>query len=311
MLALYRAGAHFFLARNVDDGTQLFDVSHGRRLAYLQYGDPDGSAVFYHHGGPGSRLDAQIFGDLPGHCGIRLIAVDRPGIGRSDWCPGWTLLSFAEDVRRLADGLGLDRFGVLGISGGGPPALACAFLMAERLNAVVSVAGAPYGPLSHREMLADMALADRVVARVAWAAPWAMRLIHAPVAWYVRRFPRHFSKMIRTWMPPSLESPGGGPSVVEVFRETVREAFIQGGKGPARDAFLDLTPWGFDVEKIEARVTIWQGTADTLVSAQLQQRMAARMPAATLRLFPDEGHFLFVRRAAELMNLLRQPHADL
>jgi pimeloyl-ACP methyl ester carboxylesterase len=133
--------------------------------------------VLLFHGAPGSRL----FGpsaDVPRRCGVRLITFDRPGFGGSDRREGRTVLDTAGDVTALADGLGVDRFAVVGVSAGGAHALACAFALGDRVSGV-AVASMP-GPLDEvpgawdaldrrQRPAADMAREDPVT-----AAGWGM-----------------------------------------------------------------------------------------------------------------------------------------
>ena len=119
-----------------------------RRLAYAEYGDANGFPVLLFHGLPGSRLS---WGLLPGNpfCpGLRIVAPDRPGYGRSDAMPRRTLLDWAEDVSNLADALEIQRFAIIGVSGGGPGALACAWKMPDRLTALFP-ALRPLTPLAY------------------------------------------------------------------------------------------------------------------------------------------------------------------
>src|SRR5437899_12705534 len=103
-------------------------LSDGRRLGYAQYGSPNGSPLMYFHGWPSSRLEPRVAENLCADLGLQVIAPDRPGFGLSDFKPGRTLASWPEDVRALAASLGFHRFAVLGVSGGGPYAIACAAL---------------------------------------------------------------------------------------------------------------------------------------------------------------------------------------
>ena len=107
----------------------------GRRLAYAEYGDPQGKPVFFFHGTPGSRLFHHPDASVAASAGARIIAVDRPGFGRSDFKPGRTLLDWPNDVVQLADALDIQRFAVMGYSGGGPYAAVCASSIPERLTA--------------------------------------------------------------------------------------------------------------------------------------------------------------------------------
>ena len=116
-------------------------LSDGRTLAYLDTGDPDGRPIFYFHGGPGSRLQGTFFEEFNRQSGIRMIVPDRPGYGLSDFQDNRTYLQRPDDVRELADRLGIDRFAVLGWSSGGPHAAAVAHGIPERLAVAAIVAG--------------------------------------------------------------------------------------------------------------------------------------------------------------------------
>ena len=113
------------VSRQMSDKTLL--LRNGRKLAYAEYGDPDGCPVMLFHGNPSSRLSWGLIPGSPFRPHVRLIAPDRPGFGRSDFQPGRRLLDWPDDVCELADALELNRFAVLGVSGGGPATLACAW----------------------------------------------------------------------------------------------------------------------------------------------------------------------------------------
>jgi pimeloyl-ACP methyl ester carboxylesterase len=116
--------------------SQHFRLLDGRALGYAEYGVPDGAPVLYFHGFPGSRLEAALTEGPATALGARVIALDRPGYGLSDPQLGREIGHWPEDVGQLADHLGLERFAVLGTSGGGPYAMACAARLAERLTHV-------------------------------------------------------------------------------------------------------------------------------------------------------------------------------
>jgi pimeloyl-ACP methyl ester carboxylesterase len=144
-------------------------------------GDPGGVPCFYFHATPGSRLDpAVLFARSPAALsGVRLVAVDRPGFGLSARQPGRSFADFPSDVVAVADQLGIDRFAVLGVSGGGGYALACAYAAPRRVPAVVVVSGmTPAGGLAERR---GLALGNRVVYRLAGSAPWLAQALMALV----------------------------------------------------------------------------------------------------------------------------------
>ena len=132
-------------ATDPGEGGKAIRLGDGRRLGFMEWGDPHGAPVLEFRGLPGSRLgDAIDPGFLLAHR-IRRITVDRPGTGASDFLPGRTLLDWPQDVAELADALGIGRFTVLGTSGGGPHAAACAYRLPGRIARVTLVSG--LGPL--------------------------------------------------------------------------------------------------------------------------------------------------------------------
>src|SRR5437879_7300478 len=149
----------------------LMQLADGRELAWAEMGDPVGYPVFAFHGTPGSRHQVLI-DPAPAHAaGARVIAPDRPGCGSSTRQRRRTLEGWANDVAELADHLGVGHFAVLGISGGGPYAAACARSLPDRVSAAAMVSG--YANLAKPGSEAGMMLADRCFARVAPQAPAA------------------------------------------------------------------------------------------------------------------------------------------
>ncbi|MCP4936236.1 MAG: alpha/beta hydrolase, partial [bacterium] len=147
--------------------SQQIKLRNGRKLGYAEYGSPEGTAVIYFHGFPSSRLDWQLFNDndMLVELNARIIAPDRPGYGLSDFTRHRKIADWSEDVVALADALKIERFAVLGISGGGPYAAACAFGIRERLVKVGIVCG--MGPPN----------APGVADGVSWSIPGAPAII--------------------------------------------------------------------------------------------------------------------------------------
>src|SRR3954465_14232198 len=119
------------VGNGVDRTIRLRD---GRRLGYAEWGGLGGPPVLYFHGWPGSRLEGRLADEAARGEGVRLIALDRPGMGLSDYQPRRRLVDWPDDVLQLATALGLERFAVLGISGGGPYAAVCAWKLPEQLT---------------------------------------------------------------------------------------------------------------------------------------------------------------------------------
>jgi pimeloyl-ACP methyl ester carboxylesterase len=120
--------------------TNVLTLPDNRRLAYAEFGKPDGHPVFHFHGSPSSRLEPLLLGDdVFSQLGLRIIAPDRPGMGQSDFQPDRGFSDWSDDVVFLADALGLDKFSILGISGGCGYVAACAAKVPERLHSAVIV----------------------------------------------------------------------------------------------------------------------------------------------------------------------------
>jgi len=116
-------------------------LKDGRRLGYAKFGVSNGKPLFHFHGYPGSRLEGKLIHETAARCGVDLIAVDRPGMGFSDIKPDRSILDWPNDVIELADLIGIDRFAVEGVSGGGPYSLACAFKIANRITKAGVISG--------------------------------------------------------------------------------------------------------------------------------------------------------------------------
>jgi pimeloyl-ACP methyl ester carboxylesterase len=117
---------------------QLHD---GRTLGYAEYGSSHGKTIFYFHGHPGSRFEARFLAEQTVQYGVRLIGVDRPGMGLSSFKRGRRILDWPDDAAELADSLQIEHFAVVGFSGGGPYALACAHKIPQRLTACGIISG--------------------------------------------------------------------------------------------------------------------------------------------------------------------------
>jgi len=142
------------------DGEGTVDVD-GRKLVYLQVGDPGGALVLHNHGGPSSRLEARVFESAAKALGLRFVCVDRPGLGKSDPQPDRTFAGWADDLEAVADALGAKTFAVTGWSEGGPWALAAAaYLDPTRLVHVTSVAGGSYGAFGANWAAKELSKAD-------------------------------------------------------------------------------------------------------------------------------------------------------
>lgn len=269
-------------------------LADGRILACLELGDTKGKPVLYCHGYPGSRLEARLAADAAGRLGLRLLAPDRPGAGFSTFQPGRTIGAWAADVEKLADSLGLDRFAVVGVSGGGPYALACAAFIPERLQGVALVSA--LGPVSRKEFLDGMIMADRLLLSLAARCPSVAHIAVRVLAWWIRRHPEFYFRHMIAGVPDADHEVLADPEYHELLLESAAQALRQGGQGPARELMLLARPWDFRLEEIRVPVHIWQGLADNIVPAVMARHMAAVLPGSESHYLSDEGHFSLIYR---------------
>lgn len=268
--------------------TRIHRLPDGRELAYLEFGDPDGFPVVYFHGTPGSRLEGAFADPAARAWRFRIIAVDRPGFGRSTFQPGRTFGAWPADVTSLADGLGLGEFGVAGHSGGGPHLFACgALLPAGRLRFIGALA--PWGPVATPEIAAGLNRLDRAYARLARRAPWAMRASFAPLGWCAKHWPRLFFALLASAVSTS-DRGALGAGVLEQLRAAEREAFRQGGRGGAHEALIAYRPWDVDVADVRVPTHIWLGDEDVFVSREMGRYLQRTIPNVDFHWIAGAGH---------------------
>lgn len=268
----------------------------GRKLAYAEFGDPDGAPAFYFHGTPGSRYEARHASDAALRARVRLIAVDRPGVGRSDKLKGRTLDDWPRDVAELADALGFERFAIVGLSGGGPHVAACAHQLASRLTAAVIVSGA--GPPEAgikpgagrvRRWLYRATLKLAPLTAPGWVFQMMLWIRLTPAAWMPR------------WVDPKVLS---RKEAREEFHAALREAFRQGSGAAAREYVIFSRPWTFRLEDIGVRIDLWHGDADRVVPVHVGRYYEAHLPDCEARYIAGGGHAMIVDYIGPIMQVV-------
>jgi len=265
----------------------------GRRLAYLESGDPQGPVVVAHHGTPGCRYP--LFPDPSVADGLRLLTYDRPGYGGSAPNPGRAVADAAADVEALADALEVERFGTLGFSGGGPHALACAALLPGRVaRAAVLVGVAPIDDpaFDFTDGMAEMNVRDFEVART---RPEEYRDFLRPDVEQLKADSEGFLEVVLAQSPPPDRAALTNPAARELMLRSFREAIVQDEEGLLEDGLAFARSWGFALETIAAEVRVWQGELDTLVPRAHGAYIASKIPGARSELVPGEGHMIFGR----------------
>jgi len=256
----------------VDRENQILTLPDGRQLGFAEYGD--GTPLLYFHGHPCSRLEARY---LAGREGVRVIGIDRPGMGLSSYQPRRTLISWADDVVSLADSLGIEKFSVAGLSGGAPYALACAYAIPQRINACGIVSG--------------VWTIDRKTTFLAAWMPWVMLPIMGRFLKDVDTAKGLLTKQaVKAW-PTADKRILDDPTVPDIMATALVEAFRQGPKGPACDAMLIGRIKGFRLDQIvHPNIHLWHGCADQQVSIAVARKVAQSLTGCTATFYDDEGH---------------------
>lgn len=270
-------------------------TADGRRLSYLEVGDPAGPLVIHNHGGPSSRLEVLMLAESATKSRIRLVGVDRPGQGQSSPQKTRSYSGWADDIVTVADALGYREFGVTGWSEGGPWALAAAaYIDPDRLLHVSSIAPGSYGAFGDNSAAQYLSKIDALGGTLALRFTPGFRLMYAALGLTAKRFPSSFLKQVRGTLNDYDQQLLLRPDIGKAFGETCAECFAHGSDGLVRDAELLYRHWAFDVAAIERPVHIWQGLDDKLVPDPINRAVADAMPGSVWHPVDGAGHFIAV-----------------
>lgn len=275
-------------------------LSDGRRMGYAEYGDPEGLPVLALHGTPGSRLTFTITDEAARARNLRIIAPDRPGYGLSDFKRFETVMDWVPDLRALADGLGLEGFGIMGVSGGGPYAVAAAAGMRRRTAFLALVS--PVGPIfdlgerlrltpTHRRIFKDLPARPRISAAVFWSMRSVLRM--APRLAY-----RGLVSRAAPSDRPILTQPDIKASLLEGHREGLRRDV----RGAVQDLRLFAASWELDFASVIAPAVMWQGLEDRNVPPTAAEYLADWLPNCRLDVMPRAGHYWVFDHIGEVLD---------
>jgi pimeloyl-ACP methyl ester carboxylesterase len=272
-------------------------LSDGRRLSFAEFGDRQGKPVFYFHGFPGTRLEAKLADSISRESKVRFIGIDRPGYGHSSFKPGRNFISWTDDIAELADALIIDRFSILGVSGGGPYAVACAFKMPDRLDSVGIICG--MGPVDVPDLIKGMSWPYRQGLRLAGRLPKIAIAFYCFSAFFFRNYPERTLSILSGKVAEPDKIALKNKALIQVLSASFREAFRSSLRWPATDMVLYSRPWGFPLADIDIAVHLWHGEKDRIVPPEMARYMAGSIPNCRATFFPDEGHFSIILNRIE------------
>jgi pimeloyl-ACP methyl ester carboxylesterase len=280
-------------------------LADGRALDVEVSGPDGGTPLFFLHGTPGTGQQYPPFAEAAAARGLRLVGYSRPGYGDSSRQPGRDVAACAADIAAIAGRLGADRFYVVGASGGGPHALACAALLPDQVLACTTVAGAaPFGA-EGLDFLDGMGAENIEEFGAAIAGPAELRA-------YLERQVPELSEITGEQVAAALGDVVSSIDVATLTGEfadhlaaSIRGALASGIWGWHDDDLAFVKPWGFELADLRVPVFIWQGGQDRMVPFRHGEWLAAHVPDAKARLLPEHGHLsITVGRFGEIVDEL-------
>lgn len=274
--------------------SSVVTLRSGRRIGVARYGDPYGVPVLAIHGAPACRTMFEA-ADAPARaCGVHLIAFDRPGYGLTPLDYGATLQSRTDVFAELTVALGLDRFALLGISGGGPYAVALAARLGSRITGLALVC--PLGPVADEASRSSpnpvhLSAMQRGFFLDLPRHPWVLRSNAEVVLRSFRFAPSFFLSTVAHLLPEVdrviLNRADVSSSMVAMTLEATRHGIL----GAIADLEIFAEPWQVDYEKITAPARLWQGTADTIAPVGLALKLGTLIPDCKVTRVKGGGHF--------------------
>jgi len=266
-------------------------------IAVEVVGEPGAAPVLFCHGLADSRLSARQFAQAAGELGLRIVAPDRPGTGGTDPRRLRRLVDWAEEAALVLDATAADSAALLGVSGGGPFAAACAAAIPGRVRSLtlISSLGAPGWPTR------GMAPGERLSLEAARHAPAFGGWFLSRLAVLERRSPRLFLRLAASELPDTDRHALQQPGIRDPFLASYLEAFRRGSWGVAQDLRVLTRPWGFELGSIKVPASVHHGDADNTVPPQHARLFAEAIPGAQLKLHPGLGHFSIVGAVREIL----------
>ncbi|HKP41086.1 alpha/beta hydrolase [Mycobacterium sp.] len=279
-------------------------VGDDRQIGFAEFGDPQGRAVFWLHGTPGARrqipMEARVYAEEQQ---IRLIGVDRPGIGSSTPYQYDTVIAFADDMRTIADTLGIDKFEVIGLSGGGPYALACAAAMPDRVVAAGVLGGV--APAHGADAIGGGAMAlGTFVAPLLEVAGGPVRLAASALVRLARPVASPALDLYGRMSPEADRRMLARPEFKAMFLDDLLNGSRKQLAAPFADIVVFARDWGFRLDEVKVPVRWWHGDRDHIVPFEHGQHVVAKLPDGQLYHLPGESHLAGLGRAEEILGTM-------
>jgi len=287
----------------IDRASRVYRLASGRRIGYAEYGDLDGWPVIALHGTPGSRFMFALTDSAARAQGLRVIAPERPGYGLSDAHHVDTLAETAGDLEALADGLGLDRFALIGVSGGGPHAVAAAALLKARILRLAPVG--PVGPIAECGKQIRMSHLHRLIFTRMAPSPHAAGAFFSGLRALVDWAPGVAYRLLMQRVTASDHEVLHHPEVRANLQAAIKEGLRTGVEGPLQDLRLYCGHWNLPLAEIDVPAIMWQGSEDTIVPADAAYHLAGALPDCRLEAIEGAGHYWVFGQFGRVLDAVR------
>ena len=279
-------------------------VGEDRQIGFAEFGDPQGRAVFWLHGTPGARrqipTEARVFAEQQK---IRLIGIDRPGIGSSTPFQYENVLAFSHDMTTIADTLGIDKMAVVGLSGGGPYALACAAGIPHRIVAAGVLGGV--APAAGPDAIAGGVMAiGTMVAPIIEVAGAPIRLAASTLIRLIRPVASPALEVYARISPEADRQMLGRPEFKAMFLDDLLNGSRKQMAAPFADIVVFARDWGFRLDEVKVPVRWWHGDRDHIVPFAHGQHVVAGLPDAEMHQLPGESHLAGLGRAEDILRTM-------
>lgn len=278
---------------------EVLTFDDGTTVAYWEFGDPEGEPVVALHGTPICGLCFAPLHDVARRRGIRVLAPDRPGVGRSTPYSGYSVAGWVDTLDAFLSALGVERFGLLGWSSGGPYALAVAGARPQRVRGTaVITAMAPIEDVADLDLYSEV---DRDILQAArFDEPRLRKQVTAMVE-QARRDPdvtvAALTRDLRQADRDLIASLGPRDEAFSLL-----PAVLGGADGLVDDYLALARDWGFDLASVHLPVEMFVGDSDPTIPVPVAERLCSRLPNVRLRILPDEGHLLIYTHADEVLS---------
>ncbi len=278
-------------------------LKDGRKLGFAEYGKVNGYPIIYCHGSQSSRLEIHYDHSFAIENDLRIIIIDRPGHGISDFNPNGSILEFARDAKQLIAHLEIDKLSVAGMSAGSPFALGMSYLLPENIYKTSIISGfAPY----NQEITKYLSSEVKIMLYLAKTFPILFKVLIKIQAKQIIHKPKKILNGFLRIMSEPDQKTLKNQLVINTIESMFKEAFRNGSKGVAYEiSNLLVRNWEFDLNEIQVPVTFWQGKKDNNVPFEWAQYMSHKIKGANLKIFPEKGHLLIFEHAKEIFKDLK------